>query len=243
MDLQSLIIACRGIDIVFHTAGIVDITCSLKSRKRMRQVNIDGVRNIIEAVRVCKVSRLVYYQQRTCVERDSTGESPLKRAGTLILIRSEDRMQKQRPQVPVSCLKLLIRASMPSSSILRVLSVLMITGWVIWLRWLQLFSEAHSTSTPPVDIIFVDVRDVADGIIKAGAYGKRGECYILSGEYHTVRELFSYPQRTQRFTKTTHLHPPLGRSCLQPLHHAPLPCVEPSPPVHSLCTEHTGKQQ
>lgn len=36
---------------------------------------------------------------------------------------------------------------------------------------------------------FVDVRDVADGIIHACYQGKRGECYILSNRYITIKEL------------------------------------------------------
>lgn len=36
---------------------------------------------------------------------------------------------------------------------------------------------------------FVDVRDVADGIISACELGKSGECYILSNKYTTVKEL------------------------------------------------------
>ena len=36
---------------------------------------------------------------------------------------------------------------------------------------------------------FVDVRDVADGIISASKIGKKGECYILSNRYVGVKEL------------------------------------------------------
>lgn len=36
---------------------------------------------------------------------------------------------------------------------------------------------------------FVDVRDVADGIINACKKGKKGECYILSNRYVDVKEL------------------------------------------------------
>ncbi len=36
---------------------------------------------------------------------------------------------------------------------------------------------------------FVDVRDVADGVINACKNGNKGECYILSNRYITVKEL------------------------------------------------------
>ena len=36
---------------------------------------------------------------------------------------------------------------------------------------------------------FVDVRDVADGIINACYKGKRGECYILSNRYAKIKEI------------------------------------------------------
>lgn len=36
---------------------------------------------------------------------------------------------------------------------------------------------------------FVDVRDVADGVISACKNGRKGECYILSNRYITIKEL------------------------------------------------------
>ena len=36
---------------------------------------------------------------------------------------------------------------------------------------------------------FVDVRDVADGIISACSNGKKGECYILSNKYFSIKQL------------------------------------------------------
>lgn len=39
---------------------------------------------------------------------------------------------------------------------------------------------------------FVDVRDVANGIINACDKGKSGECYILSNKYYTIQELCNF---------------------------------------------------
>ena len=36
---------------------------------------------------------------------------------------------------------------------------------------------------------FVDVRDVADGVISCCEKGKNGECYILSGQYYQVKDI------------------------------------------------------
>lgn len=38
---------------------------------------------------------------------------------------------------------------------------------------------------------YVDVRDVANGIINALYKGRRGECYILSGEYYQTKQLIN----------------------------------------------------
>jgi len=39
---------------------------------------------------------------------------------------------------------------------------------------------------------FVDVRDVADGIISCCTRGEKGECYILSGRYAHLHEIFAH---------------------------------------------------
>ena len=38
---------------------------------------------------------------------------------------------------------------------------------------------------------FVDVRDVADGAIKACKFGRSGQCYILSNQFFTIRDFLN----------------------------------------------------
>jgi dihydroflavonol-4-reductase len=57
-DLQSLISAFDGADLVFHLAGIVTIMPNMQ--KTLERVNVGGVRNIITACRTVGIRRLVY---------------------------------------------------------------------------------------------------------------------------------------------------------------------------------------
>lgn len=48
---------------------------------------------------------------------------------------------------------------------------------------------------------FVDVRDVAKGIIAASLNGKSGDCFLLSNKYYTVREILDYLQKITKGKK------------------------------------------
>lgn len=48
---------------------------------------------------------------------------------------------------------------------------------------------------------FVDVRDVADGIISACYKGKKGECYILSNRYVSIKELLDLVSKVRNTKK------------------------------------------
>ena len=48
----------------------------------------------------------------------------------------------------------------------------------------------------------VDVRDLAEGVIAACEKGRRGECYILSGEVVTMRDMFRIMNEANGFSRT-----------------------------------------
>jgi len=54
---------------------------------------------------------------------------------------------------------------------------------------------------------FADVRDVADGIISACDKGKKGECYILSNRYITIKELLDVVSEVTNIKKIKTLLP------------------------------------
>lgn len=57
-DRASLIAACRGIDTVFHLAGVIGY--SRRLRERMEAVNVGGTANVLAACRELGIRRMVY---------------------------------------------------------------------------------------------------------------------------------------------------------------------------------------
>ena len=74
-NAQSLVEACRGVDSVFHLAGL--IAYSRAQREAMEKVNIEGTRNVIEACLQTGVRRLVHLSSVVAVGASFDGKVPL----------------------------------------------------------------------------------------------------------------------------------------------------------------------
>jgi len=60
LDLDSLIKATKGCNLVFHTAAIAEIDEARKNPVRTMNVNVMGTVNCLEAARACSVKRFLY---------------------------------------------------------------------------------------------------------------------------------------------------------------------------------------
>src|SRR5581483_2792384 len=60
LDLDAMKIACRGVDFVLHEAAIPSVPKSVLDPFGSNQANVDGIVNILIAVRDAKVKRVVY---------------------------------------------------------------------------------------------------------------------------------------------------------------------------------------
>ncbi len=67
LDKDRLFEACEGVDLVFHLASLVAITEDKIAL--MQRVNVEGTRNVIEAVRQAGVRRLVYTSSIHALQR------------------------------------------------------------------------------------------------------------------------------------------------------------------------------
>jgi len=187
-DIELLKQAIEGADIVYHLAGIISILPG--KRWLLQEVNVKGTRNVVEVCLKSRVKRLVYVSSIHAIK-----EPP---RGTVI--------DETQPFDPSSVLG--DYAKSKAQATLEVLeavrkgldAVIVCPTGVIGPYDFKgsdmgqlILSYIHNKMKACIDgaYDFVDVRDVAKGIVLAAEKGKKGQSYILSGERISVPGLFS----------------------------------------------------
>ncbi len=187
LDYTSLSSAFQGVHTVYHLASVISI---YPGKDRMLEaVNILGTRNIIHASREYGVHRLIYTSSIHALRRVPHGITidenipfdPLSTFGAYDHSKAQASLEVMQAaqnglNAVIACPTGIIgpydyRRSEMGQLILDCLN-----------RKPQLYINGAYD--------FVDVRDVADGLILACKKGKPAESYILSGEQLTVHRLF-----------------------------------------------------
>lgn len=172
--------------IVIHAAGIV--TIASKYQQIVYDVNVTGTKNVVELCEKNKVKKLVYVSSVHAIPERSKGEvivetnqfNPDQVTGLYAKTKSE------ATNIVLQAAKRGLNASVVHPSGIAgpfdhgrgYLTVLVIDYYKRRLR--AAINGGYD---------FVDVRDVAKGIISCCEKGKSGECYILSNRYFTVKEM------------------------------------------------------
>lgn len=187
-DVDSLIRAFEGSDLVYHLAGIVAITTG--KRELLHEVNVEGTRNVVRACLETGVPRLVYTSSIHAIveppkgtvidetlpfdpERTMGDYARSKALGTLEVLKGAEAGL----DAVIVCPTGVIGPYDYAPSEMGQMMILVATG-----KLKAYLDGAYD---------FVDVRDVAEGLILAAERGRRGEAYILSGERITVPDLLS----------------------------------------------------
>jgi len=185
IDSLSLDQAMKGIDTVFHLAGVISIMPG--QNDWMWKVNVVGTKNVLRASKNAGVARLVYTSSIHALSRDWKGkidesvpfdpDNPVggydrtKAAASLAVL---DVVKDGLDAVIVCPTGVIGPHDYRGSEMGELLTD--------WLR-----RKLHFLVTGAYD--FVDVRDVARGHILACEHGRAGEVYILSGRQIKVLEL------------------------------------------------------
>ncbi len=185
LNLDAVFESFRGIRGVFHLAGIISIMPG--KNQFVRRVNVDGTKNILRAAKESRVEKLVYTSSIHAIKRVEDGvinESlpfdPNNHYGEYDRTKAEATLEVQK--AAHSGLEAVIACPTGAIGPYDFRGSLM--GNII-----RAAAEEKPTLYVDGSYDFVDVRDVADGLIAAAKHGKRGESYILSGQRMSVRYL------------------------------------------------------
>ncbi len=189
-DLQSLMVAMRGCDTVFHCAAMV--TFEKKKAEEQLAVNIGGTRNVIEACRATGIRCLVHTSSVAAIGYPPEGtlateETPFNWGRTVGYKYSKHESEQVVRQAAEQGLHAVI---VNPSVVVGERDIHFHGGDIIRRvkKWqVPLYIDGG------MNIVYVG--DVVSGMIAAAQRGGRGERYILGGENLTHKEVF---RRTAR---------------------------------------------
>jgi dihydroflavonol-4-reductase len=186
LDYPSLLEAMRGVKTVFHLAGIITILPG--SNPIVWKVNVEGTRNVIQAVRESGAGRLVYTSSIHALARPPHGVTIDE---SLPFDTHNPAGEYDRSKAAASLLVLEAAKSGLDCVIICPTGVIgpydfsvSEIGGLIY-NWMH--DRLHFLVDGAYD--FVDVRDIAQGLILAAEKGISGETYILSGERIRILDL------------------------------------------------------
>ncbi len=186
-DIDILEKAFEGAETVYHVAGVVDI--SGKKDKQVWDVNVEGTKNVVAACKKAGVKTLIYVSSVDAIHVDDNMDviyevshfepdilegayAKSKATATQYVIDSADENLKVCAVHPSACIG--PYDNNRTSSMVTVIN---------------LFSKGFFSLTFDFGgYNFVDVRDVAKGMVAAAEKGRNGECYFLCGKAYTLDE-------------------------------------------------------
>ena len=185
-DYQSLLRAFRGAEAVYHVAGIVSI--ATRGLERLRVANVEGTRNVLAACRETGVGRLVYTSSVHALIEPPHG----------ICLDESFSIDPEGVRGPYArskaeATRLVLTAAQEGLDAVVVFPSGIIGPYDFRLSYTGKFIRDCAQGRFKVYVDgaynFVDVRDVAQGVIAAAERGRRGEGYLLAGHEISVVDL------------------------------------------------------
>ena len=186
-QVDTLMKATSGIDIVYHLAGFIGY-CQ-HHHKIMQQVNVQGTQNVIEACTHHRIQRLVHISSTSAIGASITPvtlneDSPFTIAH---LNMGYFQTKKQAEELVTKQVK----KGKIDAVILNPSAIYGAGDMIKGSRKIQqLVAKGYCPFYPPGGVNVVDVESVVKAIHTATTKGRKGERYILSGENMFIKDLF-----------------------------------------------------
>lgn len=191
LDPDTLVGPLQGVEVVYHLAAVISVTGDKTGI--VRRVNVDGVRNVAEASLNAGVRRLVHCSSVHAFDLEVVDHL------------AEDGPRVTDPKRPAYDLSKAAGETELRSVISRGLDAVIVNPTGIFgphdhsqSRINALLLAMFTGRIPAIvrgGFDWVDVRDVAAGLIAAGEKGRTGENYLLSGHHQTLRQLSEIAER------------------------------------------------
>ena len=173
---------------VLHCAGIVSIAS--KPDEAIYRVNVQGTRNIVDLSREFGAGRLIYVSSVHAIPEKPAPET----------ITEPDRFVPDEILGDYGKSKAMATALVLEAAQNGLNASVVLPSGIIgpgdlargnMTRMLLAFCRGQLPLGVNGGYDFVDVRDVAVGVLACAERGKAGECYILSGHYTTIQDMFA----------------------------------------------------
>ena len=182
---DSLHSVFKNVDIVFHTAALINL--DRRYEKQIRQVNVEGTRNVCEAAVKAGVKKFIHFSSVDAFYRFPI-EEPLLESRNLIDDPNAVPYDLSKADGQKIVLKFCEKDL--DASIIHPTSIVGPNDFKPGLPMQEMVNLANGKRklVPNWGYNFVDVRDLCITAISAVKLGKTGQNYIVGGEYH----LYSY---------------------------------------------------
>ena len=172
--------------VVIHCAGLVSVK---EDSDRLWKINVDGTRNIVDLCEKYQIPKLIYVSSVHALPEGQKGET----------IKETERFSASMARGAYGKSKAEATAYVKKAAERGLAAVIVHPSGLIgpgdygkgYMTELLRFYIKHPL---PVAVTggydFVDVRDVAEGIIRCAEAEAEGQSYILSNEYVSIRQMF-----------------------------------------------------
>ncbi|MCK5809338.1 SDR family oxidoreductase [bacterium] len=184
-DYNSLVTAFAGVDMVYHCAATISIMPG--DLEKLRETNVEGVKNVMKACREVGVSRVIHISSVEAIGdasengepiNESYGFNPDKAMLAYGITKAEGSLAVQY----------FVKEGM---DIVTVCPVGVIGPYDFRPSQMgQMILDFESGNLPAYPgyggFDFVDTRDLTDGIVAAAEKGKAGDVFLLTSEHITM---------------------------------------------------------
>lgn len=174
--------------IVIHCAGIVSIAS--KFDQRVYDVNVNGTKNIVKACLEYNVKKLVHISSVHAIKEEENGkvirETKVFNPNEVVGLYAKTKSEATKIVLD-ACDKGLNASIIFPSGIIGPNDF----GKGHTTQLLIDFIKGRLTAGVKGGYDFVDVRDVSNAIITCTDKGVKGECYLITNKYYTIKDLLT----------------------------------------------------